>query len=322
MRITFLGTSSGMPTLRRNVTAAVIAPENSKRWYLVDCGEATQHQLLRTRFSMQHLQAIFITHVHGDHCYGLPGLLASAGTMGRSEALTIVAPSSISLFIAAICQHTLLDLPYAVDFHPVEELTGLSTKDYQVGRIALSHRVPSFAYQFSDLVSSTRLDTRKLRSAGVLPGPLWGALQAGENVDLPGGGRLQASEYLLPVKPQRIIVGGDNDQPELLAEYAPELDLLIHEATYTASVAQQVEPGPQHSSARSVASFAQRLGIPNLILTHFSKRYHHSAEASIAEVQQEAEAYYQGRLYLANDFDEYQLLADGELQRLEPQSVT
>ena len=85
MELTFLGTSSGTPTRTRNVSAMAIKRANSKDWYLVDCGEGTQHQVLRTSLSLQRLRAIFITHVHGDHCYGLPGLLASAAMAGRTE---------------------------------------------------------------------------------------------------------------------------------------------------------------------------------------------------------------------------------------------
>lgn len=82
MELLFLGTSAGTPTRQRNLSA--LALREGRDWWLVDCGEATQHQLLRTPLSLQHLQALFITHVHGDHCYGLPGLLASAGMQGAS----------------------------------------------------------------------------------------------------------------------------------------------------------------------------------------------------------------------------------------------
>ena len=90
MQLTFLGTSSGAPTRQRNVSATAIQPERGRQWVLVDCGEATQHQLLRTHLSPLQLQAVLITHVHGDHCYGLPGLLASCQLNGRTAPLTLV----------------------------------------------------------------------------------------------------------------------------------------------------------------------------------------------------------------------------------------
>ena len=90
MELTFLGTSSGTPTRARNVSGVGLRHGGAKNWYLVDCGEGTQHQILRTRLSLVRLRAIFITHVHGDHCFGLPGLLGSAALAGRRDPLTIV----------------------------------------------------------------------------------------------------------------------------------------------------------------------------------------------------------------------------------------
>ena len=99
MKLTFLGTSAGLPTRERNVSSLALAMDDNKRWYMVDCGEATQHQLLRCRYTLKHLKAIFITHLHGDHIFGLPGLLSSAAMSGRTELLTICAPSGLESFI-------------------------------------------------------------------------------------------------------------------------------------------------------------------------------------------------------------------------------
>lgn len=315
MNITFLGTSSGMPTRQRNVTAIALAPANSKRWYLIDCGEATQHQLLHTHLALQRLQAIMITHVHGDHCYGLPGLLASAATNGRTETLSIIAPAAIKDYVEAVCLHTTLKLPYPLNFYAVETLeTPFISPDYEITRIAMSHRVPSFAYEFNQKPTPGRLNTEKLHNSGIPQGPLWGHIQNGEDVRLHNGKLLHAQDYLLPVKARRVIIGGDNDDPKLLTERAAGADVLVHEATYTAAVAQEVGPGPGHSSAASVAKFAQDTQIPNLILTHFSKRYHQSSRTSISEVRDEAKRYYKGTLYLANDFDVYELQSNGVIR--------
>ena len=93
MNLKFLGTSAGVPTKNRNVSGVALRESKGKGWYLIDCGEGTQHQVLHTKLSFHSLKAIFITHVHGDHCYGLPGILASAGMGGRKAPLTIVAPA-------------------------------------------------------------------------------------------------------------------------------------------------------------------------------------------------------------------------------------
>lgn len=314
MNITFLGTSSGMPTKQRNVTGIALAPAQTKRWYLIDCGEATQHQLLHTSLSLLHLQAIMITHIHGDHCYGLPGLLATAAVYGRTEALSIVAPNGIKDYIEAVCRHTALTLPYPLHFHAVETLDDpFICQDFVVSRIPLSHRVPSFAYEFNQKSTPGKLDVGKLHALGLPPGPLWGRLQRGENVVLNGGQPIFAKEYLLPVQARRVIIAGDNDTPALLAERAAATDVLVHEATYTAAVAEEVGPGPGHSSAASVAQFAQDKKVPNLILTHFSKRYHQSSGNGIDQIKDEAKRHYHGNLFLANDLDTYEIGACGTL---------
>lgn len=313
MELTFLGTSAGVPTLQRNVTALAIAPGQSKRWYLVDCGEATQHRLMHTPYSLVQLEAILITHVHGDHCYGLPGVLATAATQGRVEPLTIVAPRVIKEYLDAVFRLTAVTLPYALDFHPVEDLDVLKTPDFFLHRVALSHRVPSHAYVFTEIDRSPRLDTDKLAALAVPRGPVWGQLQAGTDVVLEDGRHIYASDVIQEKRLRRLIVGGDNDRPDLLAEAAHHVDVLVHEATYTKEVALAVEPGPQHCSAEAIAAFAQAAGIPNLILTHFSQRYHRPHGATVDPIRQEAAMHYHGNLFLAQDLDQYTLSSDGHV---------
>lgn len=261
-----------------------------------------------------HLEAIVITHVHGDHCYGLPGLLATAATYGRTEPLTLVGPAALKSYLDAVCLHTHLELPYAVHFHPVEVMDEpLTTADFTLTRIPMSHRVPSFGYQFCEINRRTRLDTEKLERESVPRGPLWGRLQQGEDLVLEDGRELHAANYQLPVAFRKIIVGGDNDTPELLREHVLGACLLIHEATYTDEVSRQVGPGPQHSSVRQIAEFAQRAQLPNLILTHFSQRYHRPDGSGMESLWKEAHRFYQGNLFLADDLEVYHLGLEGNL---------
>ena len=123
MEVIFLGTSSGVPTKHRNVTAIAVKMLKSKSWYLVDCGEGTQHQILHTNLSLNNLQAIFITHVHGDHCYGLPGLLASAAMSGRTNSLTIIGPGNIREFIENTQKTTQMRLSFNINFIDVEKVS-------------------------------------------------------------------------------------------------------------------------------------------------------------------------------------------------------
>src|SRR5690606_5869892 len=159
MRLTFLGTSSGTPTRSRNVSGLAINRKNRKEWFLVDCGEGTQHQILRTAYSLSRLSAVFITHVHGDHCYGLPGLLSSASMQGRSKPLPIVAPIALHEFLRVAFETTKVELSFHIEFVAVENLLEpLEIDGFAVTRIPLSHRVPSYAYRFEETRLPRKLD--------------------------------------------------------------------------------------------------------------------------------------------------------------------
>ncbi len=320
MEIITLGTSSGTPTKFRNVSATAVKLTGKKSWVLIDCGEGTQHQLLHTPLALNHLSAIMITHVHGDHIFGLPGLLASASMAGRQAPITIVAPEPVADWLKSCQQVSETYLSYEINFIDVESID----KPQMLNKLlimpqALSHRVPSYAYIVTETQLEKRLDTQKLTEHNIPPGPLWGQIQNGQDVTLPNGKVIHYESYLLaPRKPRKIIIGGDNDRPELLSAVIEDTDVLIHEATYTDAISAKVGPGPQHSSAKLVASFAENNHLRNLVLTHFSARYQYGskADANISEIEDEAKQFYSGQLYLANDFDHFSLDTDGRLNRL------
>jgi ribonuclease Z len=320
MELQFLGTSSGTPSRARNVSGLALRAPGSKHWYLVDCGEGTQHRILRTNFSPMSLRAIFITHIHGDHCYGLPGLLASAGLLNRTEPLLIAGPPGVERFVRGVMESTELRLPYSLEFASIEAGWTLATlPDFRVEVAELSHRVPSFAFTFVEKSIERRLDIGKLERDGIASGPGWGQLQRGEDIDLPDCRVARSADYVLPGRRQRkIIVAGDNDTPSLLAEQARDAQVLVHEATYTEEVLRKVGPGPQHSSARATAAFAEAAGIPNLVLTHFSPRYQQQGNGnpSMADLEAEARAAYSGNLFMASDLQRYTLDRHGGLAEL------
>jgi len=315
MEFQFLGTSSGTPSKTRNVSGLALRGPGGG-WSLVDCGEGTQHRILNTTLSLHDLRAIFITHLHGDHCYGLPGLLASAGMLNRTAPLALVGPPALRTFIDGVMATSELGLPYPLDYIAVDGLAGTPVlPDLAVDAIALSHRMPSWAYRFTERTVERKLDAARLRAAGIAPGPVWGALQQGLDAVLDDGRVLHAADWLLaPRKARTVIVGGDNDDPSLLLEAARTAEVLIHEATYTEEVLLKVGPGPMHSSALRVARMAQAARLPNLVLTHFSPRYQDGAgPLSMGALEAEARGVYAGSLFLARDFDRYVLGRDGTL---------
>ncbi|WP_404364122.1 ribonuclease Z [Marinobacter sp.] len=320
MEIQFLGTSAGMPTKQRNVSATAIRRANSKSWYLVDCGEATQHRLLHTSLSLHNLEGVFITHMHGDHCYGLPGLLATASMSGRKAPLTIVGPRQLRLFLEATMASTDMNPGFPIEYVRLEDMAGrLAVGEFDVEAVELSHRIPSWAFGFYETPAHRKLDIDRLEQHGVKPGPEWGQIQKGEDVVLADGRLIRSEDYLLkPSKPRKIIIAGDNDMPERLMESATSANVLVHEATYTQARADKVGNKPQHSSAKMIASFAERAAVPNLILTHISPRYQRpgTAAETLDELEGEARQFFSGSLFLANDFDRYQLSHSGELEKL------
>lgn len=326
MKFTFLGTSAGVPTRNRNVSGFALSLAEQRHWYLVDCGEGTQHQLKHCRLSLAKLRAIFITHVHGDHCYGLPGLLASANMSGRKDPLTLCAPDGIEQFVRAALEYTdLRSLRFELKFVRTDELAANHTQVFSdhwlsVSAHALSHRVPSFAYRFQETPPNA-LKHDHLSTLGVPRGPLWGELQAGKCVSLDDGRVIQPDQVCEPAwKPRAVVVGGDNDKPELLLTALKNVDLLVHEATFTEDVLAKIGPQYMHSTAAQVARTATEAQLPHLALTHFSQRYRDKPGASdrhIDELRNEAAQHYSGNLIMARDRDQYVLNKDGTLERHE-----
>lgn len=322
MDFTFLGTSAGTPTKARNVTGLALMHGKPKHWYLIDCGEGTQHQLLYTPHSVMQLQAIFITHVHGDHTFGLPGLLTSASMLGRTEPLFLIAPRPVKTFVETALGNSDSSLSYELKYID-SEADEFYWEDgaLEVMATPLSHRVSSRAFAFTEKNLERQLLKDRLQADGIEAGPAWGELQQGRDAVLENGTVLRSEQYTaITRQPRKIVVGGDNDTPDLLEAACQDAHVLIHEATYTQEVADRVGSWPQHSSAAQVARFAEAAGVPNLVLTHFSSRYQLSRDAypHIGEIETEATGLYRGTLFLARDFATYRLDKDLTLRFLEP----
>ncbi|MDR2851900.1 MAG: ribonuclease Z [Burkholderiaceae bacterium] len=314
--LVFLGTSAGVPTRERNVTALAVQSVPGAGWLLVDCGEGTQQQLLRARLPVRELAAVCITHAHGDHCYGLPGLLESVGIAGRTAPLTLMAPLPVWQWLQATRKLTDAPVPYEVRFIEAGgwDWQGPSAT-LRIERHALLHRVPSHAFRIEATQTRVRLNTQALRATGLPPGPAWRALHDGHDVPFEGAqGALLRSADFTETQIQRgcIVVGGDNADPTLLRAACADAQLLVHEATFTQDVLNMDRQQWMHSSAQMVADFAESAGVPHLILTHLSARYH--GPGGQALLRNEAAARYHGALWIANDLDVFTLDAEGKVR--------
>ena len=322
LTLTFLGTSAGVPGRNRNVSAlAVHSPLTGRGWFLWDCGDGTQQQMQRAHLSLHDLDGIGISHVHGDHLYGLPGLLATMGLSGRSRPLRLLAPLPVWAWLQTTRRLTDLHLPFDIDFVDIDTLqqqplclAARGEARLSVSSHPLHHGVPCHALRMQLDVRQRHLDVEALQAAGLPPGPAWGRLRNGEDVQLEG--RTLLSRNYLVVKEDRLVLvlAGDNATPALLHDACAGAQVLVHEATYTHEVRLKLGPTRLHSSAREVAEFARDAGVPNLLLTHVSPR--HQTPEGLALLYQEAQAHYGGTVFVAQDFDRFRLEAGGRLTAL------
>lgn len=319
MKITFLGTSSGLPTKERNVSGIALRFDQSSDWMLFDCGEATQHQLLKTPYSLPKLSHIFITHLHGDHCFGLFGLLSTRSLNNAQEPITIFGPIGIRKLLETVFKITQTHFRFKTDIREIDsQNTNFVIPQAHIKVIPLEHSVTSYAFVIQEKTKLGRFKVEFAKAKGIPSGPIYGRLKKGEKIKLPNGKILNGNDFIeKPIPGRKIIIAGDNKNPELLLPYLKNCNLLIHEANYTEKVKELVKEEFFHSTARDVARVAQKAMIPNLILTHFSARfsleYSRTKKYSINDVLQEALTEYSGNCFLAKDLKTFQLNAKGEI---------
>ncbi|MDW3177976.1 MAG: ribonuclease Z [Acidimicrobiia bacterium] len=313
MELTFLGTSSGTPTMERNVTGLALRIDG--HWDLFDCGEATQHQLLKTSLSLSKLRRIFISHLHGDHCFGLFGLLGSRSMDGTIAPLTIYGPPGLKAMLETVLTASSTHLAYPMEIHEVSPDGGRVIDDaaITVDAVPLTHRVTSLAWSVREGDRPGQFNVEAARAAGVPEGPMFAQLQRGESVELTNGQTVKPDRVTGPSRPgRRIVISGDNAAPAALFETTAGADVAVHEATYTEPVLATLGDDRGHSTAERVAAAAQANGVRNLVLTHFSPRYtSHGDGLTISDVRDEARQHFRGGLHLANDFDRIEISHDG-----------
>ncbi|MFY0543339.1 ribonuclease Z [Brevibacillus sp. H7] len=302
MIVTFLGTGSGAPTARRNVSGIALRFIQSGKWWLFDCGEGTQHQILRSPLKLSQLEKIFITHLHGDHLYGLIGLLASRSLRGGAPSeVTLYGPPGLDRYVEAVMEVSPVFLQYPLVIKVVQQGRIHEDEERAVVCREVRHRVPAFAYAVveNDRPGSFRVDLAK--AAGVPAGPMFGALKRGEQVQLPDGRVLDGKRFVGPPQPGRkVVYSGDTEPCAELMELAHEADLLIHEATY-AYADKELAVRSGHSTAREAAILARDAQVRTLCLTHFSPRYENEAGTTLDDLLAEAKEEF-ADTSLAEDF--------------------
>ncbi|MEO1069473.1 MAG: MBL fold metallo-hydrolase, partial [Cyanobacteria bacterium J06638_6] len=185
MQITFLGTSSGVPTRARNVSSVALRlPQRAEVW-LFDCGEGTQHQFLRSEFKSSQIRRIFVTHMHGDHIFGLMGLLASCGLAGnRQQRIDIYGPKPLNDYLQACRRYSQTHFSLPIKIHAVEPGLVFEDKEFRVVCDLLEHRVPAYGYRVEERDRPGRFDVKRAQAMGIPSGPLYGQLKQGKRVKL------------------------------------------------------------------------------------------------------------------------------------------
>jgi ribonuclease Z len=278
VQVTFLGTSSGVPTRGRNVSAVALRlPQRSELW-LFDCGEATQHQFLRSELRVSQLRRIFITHMHGDHVFGLPGLLASLGLAGSCPGIDLYGPDLLRDYLEGVLRTSSTRIGYPLRSHKVRQAAAsgaliFEDDDLQVRCAPLTHRVPAYAYRVDQKPRAGRFDLAKAKELGIPPGPIYGELKAGRTVTLDDGRIINGASLTGPERPGvSVVYCTDTVFSEAAVQLAQGADLLIHESTFCHSEA-ELAIARQHSTSTMAAQTALAAGVKQLVLTHLSPRY-------------------------------------------------
>ncbi|OLS40146.1 ribonuclease Z [Bacillus sp. MRMR6] len=288
MDLFFLGTGAGIPAKLRNVTsiALKLLEERGSIW-LFDAGEATQHQILHTSIKPRRIEKIFITHLHGDHIYGLPGLLSSRSFQGGESEVTVFGPAGIKQYIEGSLAVSKTYLKYPLNIIEIDEGNIYEDNQFLVEAKLLDHGIASYGYRIVEKDRPGTLLADKLVESGVQPGPIFRKLKSGEEVTLEDGRVLIPADFLGPEQKGRIVtILGDTRYCENAIALAMGADVLVHEATFSKGE-ERLAYDYFHSTTCQAADVAKQADCKKLILTHISSRYDRAAWRELMTEAQE-----------------------------------
>jgi len=311
LKLFFLGTGAGSPSLARNVSSLGLQWTQRGALWLFDAGEGTQQQVLRSPLRLSQLEYIYVTHLHGDHVFGLPGLLASRSSAQDIQTpVTIFGPPGLEEWLRVTLHLTGTGLRYPLTVQTVREGLIFEDDTRQVYCRRLAHRIVSYGYAVCEKPRPGTFDARQAQDLGIPPGPLYGRLKAGETLALPDGRTVDGRTLVGPPRPGRkVVICGDTATTPATVELAQSADVLVHEATFLSDQADRAAVSG-HSTAASAAQVARDAQVGTLILTHISARYESDSESRLPELLAEAQAIFPNTL-LARDFWSYEVAAPG-----------
>ncbi|MFQ5907793.1 MAG: ribonuclease Z [Thermoplasmata archaeon] len=304
MQIAFLGTSGSMPSPHRNVSAIAIKREGEI--ILMDCGEGTQRQFMLSKLSFMQVSRILLSHFHGDHFLGLPGLVMTMSLNDRSEPLEIYGPTGTVRTVRALLDINLFRPTFETRVRDLEPGDEVDCGDYWIKVTDSPHLVPCLTFALEEKPRPGRFHLEKAQAIGIPEGPLYRRLQQGQAIEWKGKHVAPQDVMGPPRRGRKIVYTGDTRPNEGLIPFARDCDVLIHDATVESTLEEQAnEYG--HSSARQAAEIAKRSGVDILFLTHISPRY-----GDPEAIEADAQTVFP-RSHVAQDFMEYKVpLPDGE----------
>jgi ribonuclease Z len=301
----FLGTGAGMPSKQRNVTSIALnlLAERGVYW-LFDCGEGTQQQILHSPVKLSRMEKLFITHLHGDHIYGIPGLLTSRSYQGGDTPLTVYGPKGLRMFIEQALTVSEAHLTYKLTIVEIEQ-EGLLFEDenFQVETARLEHRVESFGYRIVERDQPGKLMHDKLKDMGIVSGPIYGKLKKGMTIELEDGRMLNGADFVgKPLQGRIVVILGDTKYCPGAIRLARGAHVVVHEATF-AQERQELADAFDHATTVDAARTAEEAGASVLIMTHISSRYQLE---DIDKLLQEARSIHLNS-YIAKDFWNFEI---------------
>lgn len=269
--VTILGNNSAIPAYDRHPTAQVVTLNDQV--FLIDCGEGTQMQIARYRIRRSKIHHIFISHLHGDHYFGLIGLITSMGLLGREQELHLYAPAGLKALIDLQLSVADTTLPFPLVFHPLEaEGMLVDTQKFSVACFATQHRVPCWGFIIREKRKPRKIDKEKVLQYDI-PAAFYERLKDGDDYENKQGEIIHNEWVTFANKPARSYAFcADTRFDELLIDKTKGVTLLYHEATYLKDLAERAL-ARFHSTTVQAATIALRAGVGRLLIGHFSSKY-------------------------------------------------
>lgn len=271
LSIIFLGTGGSWPTVKRNVTS--IAVKRGREIILFDCGEGTQRQFQKSKLSYMQISKIFITHFHGDHFLGIPGLVQTMQLNDRDIPLHVFGPKGINQLVKQLLSLGYFKPAYQILSHEIDEGIILDFDEYIIKIIRVNHGVPTLGYCLEEKMRPGKFNKLKALELGIPEGPLFSKLQKGQSIVLKDGKKITPDMVLgLPRKGRKIVISGDTRPVDQMVDFAKDADVLIHEATFDKSL-EEISMDYGHTTASQAAEIAKKANVERLFLNHISPRY-------------------------------------------------